>query len=426
MYWRNNSGYSQKIEGLVTVDIIEEFMMQYAKDADNYNEVKTIAHKEIESALKDAGIMAITSSRVKDFDRLKEKLTKRNEEKGYKTIEDIVCDIPDFVGLRVALYFPSDKDKVHTLIEKLFNVKQIKNFPNEQRGNKIYQRRFPGYCATHYRVFLKNQLNTNLKHIRIEVQVASLLMHAWSEVEHDLVYKEKKGTVSYDEFESLDEINGLVLAGELSLQRLQRLSELRIASEKKKFENHYQLASFIYEKAESVLLTKSIYLGDVETLFQVLKQKDRLTVNKLMNDLSKVVWDNGIPVAQQLIDLYADDNLKTSKLVINNKAQKMSSENQIAIQDHIIGIFLRKWIRLERALMLSIEASGYSKKYPGGIHGAVQRAQVLPEELLKKYDILRTARNKLVHGGEIPDNKNFETYIHQMDEIINYLEAQSL
>ncbi len=71
MYWRKDSGYSQKIEGLVTVDIIEEFMIQYAEDAENYNEVKTVAHKEIEAALKDAGIMAITTSRVKDFDRLK-------------------------------------------------------------------------------------------------------------------------------------------------------------------------------------------------------------------------------------------------------------------------------------------------------------------------------------------------------------------
>lgn len=408
------------------MDVIEKFLIQYAEEAENYSKVKAVAHKEMESALRDAGIMAITTSRVKDFDRLKEKLIKRNEEKDYKTIEDIVFDIPDFVGLRVALYFPSDKDKVHTLIEKLFNVDFIKIFPNEQRENKIYQRKFPGYCATHYRVFLKKQLSTNLKHIRIEIQVASLLMHAWSEVEHDLVYKEKKGTVSYDEFESLDEINGLVLAGELSLQRLQRLSELRIASEKKKFESHYQLASFIYEKAETAMCTSNIYLGDVETLFQVLRQKDRLTVNKLMNDLSNVAWDNGIPVAQQLIDLYADDNLKTSKLVINNKAQKASTDSQIAMQDHIIGVFLRKWIRLERALMLSIDASGNSKKYPGGIRSAVQKAQVLPEELLKKYDILRTARNNLVHGGEIPDKNNFETYIYQMNEIINYLETQSL
>ena len=41
----------------------------------------------------------------------------------------------------------------------------------------------------------------------------------------------KKGLVSFDEYESLDEINGLMIAGEISLQRLQRTTELRIDSD---------------------------------------------------------------------------------------------------------------------------------------------------------------------------------------------------
>ena len=48
---------------------------------------------------------------------------------------------------------------------------------------------------------------------RIEIQVASVLMHAWSEVEHDLVYKPLQGTLSDEELAILDELNGLVLAG---------------------------------------------------------------------------------------------------------------------------------------------------------------------------------------------------------------------
>ena len=32
---------------------------------------------------------------------------------------------------------------------------------------------------------------------RIEIQVASVLMHAWSEVEHDLVYKPLSGCLFY-------------------------------------------------------------------------------------------------------------------------------------------------------------------------------------------------------------------------------------
>ena len=56
---------------------------------------------------------------------------------------------------------------------------------------------------------------------KTEIQVASVLMHAWSEVEHDLVYKPLNGTLSEEELAILDELNGLVLAGEIALERLQ-------------------------------------------------------------------------------------------------------------------------------------------------------------------------------------------------------------
>ncbi len=41
-------------------------------------------------------------------------------------------------------------------------------------------------------------------------------MHAWSEVEHDLTYKPMQGTLSEEELSILDELNGLVLAGEIA------------------------------------------------------------------------------------------------------------------------------------------------------------------------------------------------------------------
>ena len=56
---------------------------------------------------------------------------------------------------------------------------------------------------------------------KTEIQVASVLMHACSEVEHDLVYKPLNGTLSEEELAILDELNGLVLAGEIALERLQ-------------------------------------------------------------------------------------------------------------------------------------------------------------------------------------------------------------
>ena len=66
-------------------------------------------------------------------------------------------------------------------------------------------------------------------------KVASVLMHAWSEVEHDLVYKPMQGTLSEEELAILDELNGLVLTGEIALERLQAAGNERIQNSKATF-----------------------------------------------------------------------------------------------------------------------------------------------------------------------------------------------
>lgn len=127
----------------------------------------------MKSALHDAGIMEITTSRIKDIYRLRDKLNLRNEEKAYKSVADIKDDLADLIGLRVALYFPNDQKKVETIINRLFTVEKIKQFPEEQRINGDYTRRFSGYCATHYRVFLRSdgKMPESDTKERIEIQV---------------------------------------------------------------------------------------------------------------------------------------------------------------------------------------------------------------------------------------------------------------
>lgn len=325
----------------------------------------------------------------------------------------------DFIGVRIALYFPSDKNKVEAIINQLFNVEKIKIFPNEQRKNDIYTRRFSGYCATHYRVFIKENKNTQSlqQNVRIEIQVASLLMHAWSEVEHDLTYKQKKGLVSYDEYESLDEINGLIMAGEISLQRLQRISDLRIASESKPFSNHYLLASYIYDYVESQGNNETV-LGDVETLFQVLKSRNRLTPQKVDNDLKKVDCADQTPIAQQLIDMYADNSLKISRLVLDTKDRK-SNDLESRVSDKIVGKFLRRWTSLENTIEAVMRKMNYSPKpYSArSIRQFLKEYDILSKQGLEKYNALRRIRNELVHGTEPLDHALLIDAVNQMNAL---------
>src|SRR5690606_20157049 len=149
-------------------------------------------------------------------------------------------DIVDLSGVRVSLYFPSERELLDEIINEIFEVNLKKDFPNEAHKPK-YEKRFSGYWASHYRVKLKDELLTKrYKDDTTEIQVASVLMHAWSEVEHDLVYKPFSGDLSKEELAILDEINGLVLSGEIALERLQSAMALR-TSQSSKIEDKYEL-----------------------------------------------------------------------------------------------------------------------------------------------------------------------------------------
>lgn len=206
------------------LDLLDSFLDRYVKEYDYYEQAARMARQMLESNLQAAGIRAIVTSRPKSVTRLADKCRQRNKSQNYESIDDIYADIADLAGVRVALYFPAERDQVGGLINRLFHVDESRAFPkpSETRTDK----RFSGYSALHYRVRLQShalaESDQRYAAAKIEIQVASVLMHAWSEVEHDLVYKPAEGELSLDEYSLLDQLNGLVLAGEIALEQLQR------------------------------------------------------------------------------------------------------------------------------------------------------------------------------------------------------------
>ena len=396
-------------------EVIETFVHDFEKRKGEYIRVKEFVQNKIDLALKDAGIMAIVTARIKDSERLKEKLINRNEKMKYTSLREIEEDIVDLIGVRIALYFPNDREKVEAIVRKCFDIIKIKEFPDGKQEKSEYKHVFQGYRATHYRVYPKGDKDNAFEAFRIEIQVASLLMHAWAEVEHDLAYKQKKGKVSFDEYEALDEINGLVLAGEISLQRLQRISELRIASEQKGFSNHYQLASYLFDRAREQKGNTPIDLGDVETLYKLCEARDRLTIRKVENDLLKVEWDSEIPVAYQLIDILSDNSIKYSKLVTKNIAKKKKVFGKELIDDALIGAFLKSWIELEKKIESITLQFGYTK---GNSRRAFEILQsIIPYDVLEQYMELRKFRNVLVHGIGDVEGKQIQYWIDEIARI---------
>jgi ppGpp synthetase/RelA/SpoT-type nucleotidyltranferase len=296
--------------------LIEDFLKEYSKKIDFYREAGRICAHICETNMEQMGIRTIVTSRAKRVDRLRDKLEKRSLTKKYSSFEEIEEDIADLAGVRIALYFPGDLVKVQNFIEACFQVKECRVFPGSEAFEPvegIYQKRFSGYWATHCRVYLKEtdltEETVKYAHTMIEIQIASALMHAWAEVEHDLIYKPYSGDLSYEEYQILDELNGLVLAGEIALQRLQKAVKIRVSQAGKEFNNHYEVAMFLHTNLGSTSegVPSEIVLGRVDLMFQCIKSTAFQKPEKLKELLAYVdISDRDRSVVEQLMERLRD------------------------------------------------------------------------------------------------------------------------
>lgn len=156
---------------------------------DSMNGVNEDFCKELEALVMriiQANCIAVHSitSRKKSRESLIKKINKKvNEYRG-------LSDITDVVGIRIITYFSDQVDAVSELIENEFEI-DVKNSVDKRAS--LESDRF-GYLSRHYVVSLpetrcKLTENKRFKGCKAEIQIRSILQHAWAEIEHDLGYK---------------------------------------------------------------------------------------------------------------------------------------------------------------------------------------------------------------------------------------------
>ncbi|MET9292990.1 RelA/SpoT domain-containing protein [Streptomyces sp. NPDC003077] len=391
--------------------LIEDFIARYIKEYDFYSQAARLVAQTLEKSLRASGVRCIVTHRAKDIGRLEEKCRKREAEQQYASVEDIFRDIVDLAGVRVALYFPGQQEQVDKHIERLFSqVGPRREFPAS--GDPRPEKRFPGYSAVHYRVQLKehdlNELDKRYARARVEIQVASVLMHAWSEVEHDLVYKPLEGDLSEQEHAILDQLNGLVIAGELSLTMLQKAAEVRVASSERTFLNHYELAAHLLSHANGVLdgPVEDSGLGRVDVLFRLLAELGLQTPERLAPYLDSLHGNLEMrPLAEQVIDalLLVDpsrydvyDALRTE-----SRGTTDGDDSEQADLHQQIGRFLSSWVELEKLVREYASTHGHTRPMMPTLR-VLESLEVADRETRREIDLLRRMRNNVVHGIEIP------------------------
>jgi putative GTP pyrophosphokinase len=120
-------------------------------------------------------------SRLKAFESFYEKTVRKSIK------SDPFDEINDIAALRVVCIYRDDLGKMSRLVQESFDVVKV-----DEKVVTTPTTEF-GYMSNHYIVKLPPRYSgkryDDIKHLKCEVQVRTLLMHAWAVASHDLQYK---------------------------------------------------------------------------------------------------------------------------------------------------------------------------------------------------------------------------------------------
>jgi ppGpp synthetase/RelA/SpoT-type nucleotidyltranferase len=125
----------------------------------------------------------IIESRTKDVQSFREKATRSS-----KTYRDPITEITDLTGVRIITYYQDEADAIGHLIKAEFDVDADNSLIHQPEGAEF------GYVSNHYVIQLSEKRAhlpewAGLATLRAEVQVRTVLQHAWAAVSHKLQYK---------------------------------------------------------------------------------------------------------------------------------------------------------------------------------------------------------------------------------------------
>jgi ppGpp synthetase/RelA/SpoT-type nucleotidyltranferase len=284
----------------------ENLRIEHSAACQKYENLAKNLQQALKTFLNDAGIDVLdVYYRIKKFDSFWEKIQRKGYEDPFQQTEDI-C------GLRIICYYLSDLDKISSLINSEFDV-----IESVDKAELLEPDRF-GYRTHHFIVTVKKEwLNApnyrGLDALKAEIQVRTILMHAWADIEHKLAYK-KQEHVPYE------------------LRR--RLSRLSAKFE----EDDEQLDTFQKEREE---YKESLVSDEV-------KQSGRFDVTQKLN----------IDSLQAFLDFYFPDRAKSIKSTSELLDEIM--EYGISIKDLVEGY------ERVRDVLPDMEKEVYEKFKEGG------------------------------------------------------------
>lgn len=149
-------------------------LKEYQEHLPQFQEAEKRQMEAIRDYLSKAGIrIAGLESRIKTESSLTGKLILKGSK--YKSL----ADITDILGFRVITFYPDDVDKVASVIDRYYEV----DWDNSVDKRKLHDIDSFGYLSLHYVCRMPDMP------YRMEIQMRTLMQHAWANMYHDIGYK---------------------------------------------------------------------------------------------------------------------------------------------------------------------------------------------------------------------------------------------
>ncbi|MCA0363208.1 MAG: (p)ppGpp synthetase [Bacteroidetes bacterium] len=155
---------------------------QFQLEKDNYNSLGKNLIEALRAFLTEEEIPFLDIYyRIKKFESFFEKIERKGYVNPFNEIEDI-C------GIRIICYYTTDIQRISKIINKEFNI-----IEEQDKSDLLGLKEF-AYRSKHYIVKIKDSWLVapnyrKLSGLKAEIQVRTILMHAWAEIEHKLNYK---------------------------------------------------------------------------------------------------------------------------------------------------------------------------------------------------------------------------------------------
>ena len=257
--------------------MIEEILKEYDKKASihkSFTEAIEVLLKQIITDNIRINSISYRPQVIKTRKSLEDKIMRK--EKNYETLNDV----KDIAGIRIITYFENDVDKVAEIIESEFVIDKENTI---DKRAVIDPDRF-GYLSLHYVVSLnKTRLglreNKDYKNLPAEIQIRSILQHAWAEIEHDHGYK-TKNDVPRMVRRKFSQVAGL----------LEIADEVFIAIRKELDEYKKVVPQLIRDEPEEVLIDRISLINLVQINELIIKLDDEIAqiFNYQISDITEI------------------------------------------------------------------------------------------------------------------------------------------